>query len=733
MENDRLKLKNEFKILHFALSFCFLIFTVSILPLPAHALTIAKPSNLLTINSGLIGWWTFDGADMTSNVRDRSGQGNHANLSGFASTTTVPGKIGQALVFDGDDDRVDTTLDFSGLTAFTVSQWIYPRDPDQYDTLWSADTSGACTGEGVYYDGTSLRFRLASLGNELDSVPDITDTWTHVISVYDGSTRRVYFDNVLVYDQSASGAATIGTVDFQIGAYNNCIASPNDNFEGYIDDVRVYDRAVTDSERAALYNAAAGKFSGTPNVGRSSLAEGLIGHWTFDGAQMNPNVRDTSGNSLHGNLVNIPATTTRAGKVGQSLYFDGTNDAVRITDPGTDSILDFGAGETITIAGWVNSTNSSTGYMGLLSKSTNYYLEIPPGTANAARNINFGYNDGNWRYFQTTGNPISPNTWYHIAATYTFGTGSSARLYINGALSNASWVAAGDGTPVQNNSQLHLGSWDATQENLVGMLDDMRIYDRGLSADEIRELYNTGAGARFATTPGARNPSLESGLVGHWTFDGSDINWATNQALDKSGNGNHGSIENMPTTTSPRAGKLGQALSFVPDSFTRIDIGTPDSLDLRSNYTLALWTYRTGDGNSNGMLRMSRSTSNVCTQSIYSIQASEPDDIVFCTGDGTNSDFDIFELSSSALNRWVFIVCTLDDSDNKSCYENGTLIDTVTNDADTSLGTAALGLIGSVRNNTSADNYFPGLIDDVRIYNRVLSANEIKQLYNMGR
>src|SRR3989344_4561342 len=67
--------------------------------------TISRPS---TLNSGLVGYWTFDGADVTDKVYDKSGQGNHGYFYGGATTTAkVKGKIGQALKFDGVDDRVN--------------------------------------------------------------------------------------------------------------------------------------------------------------------------------------------------------------------------------------------------------------------------------------------------------------------------------------------------------------------------------------------------------------------------------------------------------------------------------------------------------------------------------------------------------------------------------------------------------------------------------------------------
>ena len=60
----------------------------------------------------------------------------------------------------------------------------------------------------------------------------------------------------------------------------------------------------------------------------------------------------------------------------------------------------------------------------------------------------------------------------------------------------------------------------------------------------------------------ANTTSLSQGLVGYWPLDGAVTSWATGQTRDLSGNGNTGTLVNMSTTSSPKAGKIGQALNF---------------------------------------------------------------------------------------------------------------------------------------------------------------------------
>ena len=77
---------------------------------------ISTLSGTPDINSGLQGWWTFDGQNLQSKVGDASGQGNTGYLTNFTSTTTIPGVLGQALLFNGTNQYV-----ISNTSSLTLS------------------------------------------------------------------------------------------------------------------------------------------------------------------------------------------------------------------------------------------------------------------------------------------------------------------------------------------------------------------------------------------------------------------------------------------------------------------------------------------------------------------------------------------------------------------------------------------------------------------------------------
>ena len=208
--------------------------------------------------------------------------------------------------------------------------------------------------------------------------------------------------------------------------------------------------------------------------------------------------------------------------------------------------------------------------------------------------------------------------------------------------------------------------------------------------------------------------SLKSGLVGYWTFDGKDLN--TGAALDASGQGNHGALVNMSTSTSRVPGKLGQALKFdgVDDkvSFTSTNYGTTHSVSYWINYK------DTGDGvvigGGNG---------------VYATYISDPttSGLMYYSVEGAQSSLVSVAHGGLKSGQWNYLTVVRDGT-SVSFYKNGFQIGTTQtlpfNNA------LFLSTFGSYSINT----YFTTMVlDDVRIYNRALSAAEVQQLYNMGK
>src|SRR3990167_372703 len=125
--------------------------------------------------------------------------------------------------------------------------------------------------------------------------------------------------------------------------------------------------------------------------------------------------------------------------------------------------------------------------------------------------------------------------------------------------------------------------------------------------------------------------SLKSGLVGHWTFDGKDLN--TGAAMDASGQGNHGALVNMSTSTSRVPGKFGQALKFDGTN-DYVDAGNGNSLNVAdSAVTICTWA-KTLSWKSGGSWIVGKGTDNGnVNEWDYAIYYYSDGDIAFGTGD----------------------------------------------------------------------------------------------------
>jgi len=230
---------------------------------------------------GLVGYWTFDGPDISgTRAKDSSGLGNHGTLKssdGNSYPKEITGKVGQALRFNGTTNSVDvgnpSTLQITG--SLTVLAWIKLNDfnaggIDDYiiskgavpTTLsWllkgTEDTGPETIAFEFSSDGTSS---CSTCGQRYGTTILEKGVWYHVAGVYNSiaQTVNVYVNGVL---DDGTLTATVPSGLFNttslvciaaVSAGSNCTDSYNPN--GTIDDVRLYNRALNASEVMKLYN-----------------------------------------------------------------------------------------------------------------------------------------------------------------------------------------------------------------------------------------------------------------------------------------------------------------------------------------------------------------------------------------------------------------------------------------------------------------------------------------------
>ncbi|RLE75674.1 MAG: hypothetical protein DRZ80_02395 [Thermoprotei archaeon] len=216
------------------------------------------------------------------------------------------------------------------------------------------------------------------------------------------------------------------------------------------------------------------------------VINGLIGSWHFDEGTGNT-AHDTSGYNNHALLTTDnpnypPPTWTENGRYSNAVYFDGTEWAK--VDAGNANIFNPTSG--LSIEAWINASSlysTSWGPMIVTKYGGNwkgYALFLDNGGYPS-----FMVADGSVWYPAQSSKAISTGVWYHIVGTW---DGSIVRIYVNTVLKASTF-----GTLTNDpNQDLTIGraSWDPVGGMFKGTIDEVRIYNRSLTQEEINDLYN---------------------------------------------------------------------------------------------------------------------------------------------------------------------------------------------------------------------------------------------------
>ena len=213
---------------------------------------------------------------------------------------------------------------------------------------------------------------------------------------------------------------------------------------------------------------------------QSFLTNGLVAYYPFNG-----NANDESGNGHDGTpTTNATLTLDRFGFTNCAYAFDGVSAVITIPD---SSSLDFAPTAPITVSLWAYRTTGSPVARHLMGKRAE--CELPA-------NYQLAVNDGNGEGLMfgsgraadglgavDTGVTLPTNVWKHLTGTF---DGTAFRFYMNGTL-----IGTGSGSlsPTVSAPLLIGGSGSCGAANFGGLIDDVRIYNRALSSDEVAQLY----------------------------------------------------------------------------------------------------------------------------------------------------------------------------------------------------------------------------------------------------
>ena len=423
--------------------------------------------------------------------------------------------------------------------------------------------------------------------------------------------------------------------------------------------------------------------------------EGLIAHWNFD--EGTGDIAYDSAGYNDGTLVNGPVWTT--GRIDLGLDFDGVDDYVSVPD---DSSLDFASGENFSVAAWFRIEAGETSGEPILQKYSNsnqsgYALFgnsgfvpgriafVTWGTGEIAALDDGGYNDGSW----------------HYAVGVRSQSSGKIQLYIDGVEVDSNNEPS---RSLANSANLHIGTNFTGHSNLYGKIDDVRVYDRTLSAEEIWDLYLAGAGP-----------------IAHWKFDEGEGDIAYDSAGD-----NDGTIYGAQWAS----GIIDGALDFngVNDY---VDVGNDNSLKPPLPVTLSAWIKLSSLGSYQHIITLDDTTSNYYGIWFY---VKTEGNLAIGYGDGGSKEPEnrrtkhgMTELNT---DTWYHIAAIVRGPMDINLCINGA------DDGGTYSGTggsltysSASSLIGMRHN---SQYFLDGQVDDVRVYDQALSAEEIQELYLEG-
>ncbi|MCH2189009.1 hypothetical protein MK079_04240 [Candidatus Gracilibacteria bacterium] len=423
-------------------------------PVSDSGIELQSTLSLTPDAQGRIGVYDFNG-----NAEDSSGNGNHGVVYGASLTTGRNGDIDGAYSFDGINDGIVLPTSSDTYTDFSISTWINIQD------LNSNIGSGSDTNiKGAIFYGLNPYFRLG-IGNNnklvlrqkisnqwyetssQDVLP--TQEWLHIVAGHDLSTQSdyIYINGEKVNTPTISSGGNF--TKYVTNQHQNAIGSrkyssntPNTNFfNGKIDDFKIYNRALTQSEVNTLYQEGQG--------------DSLIASYDLNG-----NTQDSSENSSHATGTDISFVESERGDNLQVARFNGTTSFVEVPNQYNQNFSLF------------MRYKASDGSGNLASKG--------------AGNVAFTFEHERLALFDGTFTGINYPTpfpmdgqWHTVGFT---SDGTTANVYLDGQLH-----ASGPFRFYTDTSNILIGKYSTG--NFAGDISDVTLHQRVLSVEEVQTMY----------------------------------------------------------------------------------------------------------------------------------------------------------------------------------------------------------------------------------------------------
>jgi len=656
------------------------------------------PTACVPAPATMVGWWRAE-----ENANDSAGT-NHGVLND--GVTFQDGEIGRAFQFSGTNQFVvvSNSPALNPTNSISIEAWVYPT---QLPTLEEI-TMDIATKDG---ETSSRQYVLTLDGHQVFSghigvpaglqqiygaTPVHSNQWYHVVETYNGTNLVLYVNGTLDGSMPVSGPIITTTQPFRIGG-GSPPGTPPYYFKGKIDEVSLYNRALSMSEVASLYSAgSAGKCTNStppppPPAVCVNAPSNIVSWWRAEGNAVDS--IDSNNGSISG------ALGFATGAVNTAFLLDGSTAAVTLSNPTNLVAL-----TNFTIETWVQRRSATIAS-----------FDGPDGHGHIWGFGQYGYSvflDANgyvglsktgYEYVANT-NRISDTNWHHVAITK---AGSDVFIYVDG---------AGYKTPPYdpgfiNSGQAMIGAIPFPGGyHFYGLIDELTIYSRALNSNEIAGVYLAGSAGKC---PPPTCVLVSTNVIGWWRAEGN--------ANDSAGT-NNGGLNGEVTFTD---GEVGRAFQFSGTN-QNVVVSNAPGLNPTNGITLEAWVYPTHvpalDEIAMDIASKDGETSN--RQYLLTLDGHQ----VFSAHIGVPSGLrQIYGTTPVQANHWYHVVETYNGS-NFILYVNGAVDASMPVTGSIITTTQPLRIGGGSPPNTPP-YFFKGKIDEVTLYNRALSPAEVAGIY----
>ena len=622
----------------------------------------------------------------------------------------VDGQINWGASFNGTSSKITlpTGSPFNDSnTIKSISGWVKADTTSSRVYLYSHSSStNASDYFYVGYLGDLNRIYVAvrdgGSANQNNRYADITsDTdWNHIVAQLNGSTVEIWLNGVqqTVTNNTTGTATNSSWIDYP--SYESAVVASigiqkanNPNYSnGLIDQVRIFNKAISSSEVSTLYGETATVYTATTDDNAYQAFN--VGYWKLD------NNGDDEKNTYDATENNI---TYEFGRYGQAASFNGTNSYLQVSHDNSFNWTSFN-----TLSLWVNfDTINSGNTVGIAAKGANssnfgWYLY----KLNSDDSIYFqSYNTSDAASTLDSGVvPIAGN-WYHICVT---GDSTTNKLYINGVEKDSASAV----TATSTNDNLIFGRFysNVASNHFEGKIDQIRWFNTALGSTAVANLY---AEKQAYITKNASDPFSDGDEEAFYKFD--------NNTNDSTGSYNMTNRNITFSTDSAIGTYSGEFNGTSSEGIISSTTTTPVDFSAE-NFTISFWAKV--DNFTNTVYPVNKWGGSHAERTILtSIRSTGFEDFAVYENNGFGN-VQMIHSQTLEANRWYHFAYTRNGSTGTiyidgvgESFNRTNTINTTNNDI----------FIGNV--SEASTYWFDGYIDSVRLFSRCLDGDEVFKLY----